>query len=77
MALTKPHQRKSEEKEKVLEEGEIRSSLLIQHLKDRNLSHLGKEEEGKSFHKLHVLGMNDDLWDRVCGVGSETWKGCE
>ena len=28
-------------------------------------------------HKLHVLGMNDDLWDRVRGLGSETWKGCE
>ena len=25
------------------------------------------------FHELHVLGMNDDLWDRVVlGVGSET-----
>ena len=23
------------------------------------------------FHKLHVLGMNDDLWDRVRGLGSE------
>ena len=21
--------------------------------------------------------MNDDLWDRVRGLGSETWKGCE
>ena len=21
--------------------------------------------------------MNDDLWDRVGGLGSETWKGCE
>ena len=29
------------------------------------------------FHKLHVLAMNDDLWDRVCGLGSETWKKCE
>ena len=28
------------------------------------------------FHKLHVLGMNEDLWDRVCGLGSETWTGC-
>ena len=27
------------------------------------------------FHKLHVLGMNDDLWDRVREVDSETWKG--
>ena len=24
-----------------------------------------KPEEGTAFHKLHVLGMNDDLWDRV------------
>ena len=29
------------------------------------------------FHKLHVLGMNDDLWDRVRGLGNETWKGCK
>ena len=31
-----------------------------------------KQEEGKMFHKLHVFGMNDDLWDRVRGVGRET-----
>ena len=30
-----------------------------------------------AFHKLHVLGMNDDWWDRVRKVGSESWKGCE
>ena len=36
---------------------------------------IGKEEEGKIFHALHVLGMND-LWDRVDGLGSETWNGC-
>ena len=29
------------------------------------------------YHKLHVLGMNDDLWDRVRGLDRETWKGCE
>ena len=29
------------------------------------------------FHKLRVVGMNDDLWDRVRRLGSETWKGCE
>ena len=36
-----------------------------------------RQEEGKAFHKLHVLGMNDDLWDKVHGLGSETWKECE
>ena len=32
-------------------------------------------QEGKTVHKLHVLGMNSDLWDRVRGLGSGTWKG--
>ena len=54
-----------------------RSSLLILDLKDGKLLDSGKQEEGKMFHKLHVLGMNDDLWDRVCGLDSETLKGCE
>ena len=40
---------------------EIRSSLLILDLKDGKLKDSGKQEEGKTFHKLHVLGMNDDL----------------
>ena len=35
-----------------------------------------KQEEGRTFHKLDILGMND-LWDKVRGLGSETWKGCE
>ena len=29
------------------------------------------------FHKLHVLGVNDDLRDKFCGLGNETWQGCE
>ena len=36
-----------------------------------------KIQESKMFHKLHVKGMNDDLWDKVRGLGSATWKGCE
>ena len=63
-------------KAKGLEERDIRSSLLILDLKDGKLSDSGKEEEGKMFHNMHVLGMNDDLWDRVRELGSETWKGC-
>ena len=58
-------------------EREIRSSLVIFNLKDGKLQDSGKQEEGKMFHKLHVLGINDDLWDTVCGEGSETWSGCE
>ena len=38
---------------------------------------LRKEEESKMFHKLHVLGIKDDFWDRVCELGKQTWKGHE
>ena len=31
----------------------------------------------QDFHKLHVLGVNNDMWDKVRGLGSETWKECE
>ena len=33
------------------------------------------KEEGQSFHKLHVLVMSGDLWDKVRGLCSEAWKG--
>ena len=52
---------------------EIGSSLF----NDDKLQDSGKQVKSKTFYKLHVLGMNDDLGDRVCGLGSETWKGCE
>ena len=58
-------------------EREVRLSSLILDLNDGRLKDSGKQEEGKKFHKLHTLGMNDDLWDKFCGLGSETWKGCE
>ena len=63
VAYTKPHQRKKEESERLRGEREIRSSLLILDLNDGKLEDSGKQEEGKMFHKLHVLGMHDDLWD--------------
>ena len=55
----------------------IWSNLLILDLKYGTLQDSGEEEEDKTFHKLHVLGMSNDLWDRVRGLGSETWKGYE
>ena len=41
-------------------------------LKTNKFYDSGKEDEGKTFHVLQVLGMNEDLWDKVCGLGSET-----
>ena len=37
-------------------------------LKTDGLYDSEKEEEGKTFHVLQVLGMNVDLWDRVLYV---------
>ena len=65
------------ESERLRGEREIRSSSLTIDLKDADLQDSEKEEEGKAFHKLDVLGINDDLWDGVRGLGSETGKGCE
>ena len=64
MAYTKPQQRKKES-ERVRGEREVRSSLLILHLKDGKLWDSEKEEGGKTFQELHVIGMNEYLWDTV------------
>ena len=53
---TKEERRKQKAKRR-----ERDQSLLILDLKDGNLLDSGKQEEGKAFHKLHVLGMNNDL----------------
>ena len=57
MSYTKPQQMKKGESERL--RGEIISNLLILDLKDSRLKDSGKQEECKTFHKLHVLGMND------------------
>ena len=31
----------------------------------------------KARRRQYILRMNGDLWDRVHGLGSETWRGCE
>ena len=52
--------RKASRVVQISQEGrEIRSCLLMFDLKDGKLWYSGKEEEGKTFHKLHVLEMND------------------
>ena len=64
------------ERERIRREGD-RPSLLILDLKEDKLQNVGKEEEGRNSHLLKVAGMNDDLWDRVRGLGRRIRKGCE
>ena len=75
MTYSKPQQRKKEKSGRLRREREIRSSLLILDLEDGNgkLKNSGKEED-KMFHKMHVLGMNDDLWHGVCGESNGSVK---
>ena len=60
MAYTKPQQRKEEESERLRGEGDE-----INYFRFERRQVVGfrkaKQQEGKTFHKLHVLGMNDDL----------------
>ena len=72
----KPQQRKKEESERLSGE---RDQIKFIYLRFERWQVVGfrKQEGGKTFHKLHVLGINDDLWDKIRGLGSEIWKGCE
>ena len=76
VAYTKPEQRKKEERKQLRGE-RYKIKFIDLRFEDGKLSDSGKQEEGKTFHKLHVIWMNDDLWDKDRGLGSETWKGCE
>ena len=51
--------------------------FLVSDLKEEKLQDYGKEEEGTTFHRLNVLRIKNDCWDRVRGLGCEIWKGCE
>ena len=71
-----PQQRKKKESERLRVEGD---QIKFIDLRFERWQVIGfrKQEEGRTFQKWYVLGMNDDLWDKVHGIGSETWKGCE
>ena len=70
VAYTKPHQRKKEGERDQIKFIDLRFERW--HIEDS-----GKQEEGKMFRKMHVLGVNDDLWDTVRRSGSEIWKRCK
>ena len=76
MAYTKPHRWKIEECERL--RGSRNQIKFIDVIVERwQVATFRKQEGGKMFYKLYVLGMIDDLWDEVRGLGSETWEGFE
>ena len=76
MAYTKPQLRKKEENKRL--RGERDQVKFIDLGFERwQVVRFRKARRRQEVHKLHALGMNDDLWDKVRGLDSETWKGCE
>ena len=68
VAYTSPQQRKEEESERP--RGEVDKIKFIDLRFERwQVVRFRKAKEGKTFHELHGPGMNDDLWDRVRGLG--------
>ena len=57
VAYTKAQQRKKEESERLRGEREIRTRLMILYMRD---SSCRVQKRDKMFHKLHVLGRNDN-----------------
>ena len=55
----KAQQRKKEEREQLMYRDKIKFINL--RFERWQVVGSGKQQEGKTFHKLHALGMNDDL----------------
>ena len=75
-APTKQEQRRKEESKRLRGERGQRNFIGLRSERWQ-VVRFRETRKGKMFHKLHVLGMNDHLWEKVRVSGSETWKGCE
>ena len=64
VAYTKPQQRKKEEGERLRGERD-KVEFIDLRFERWQVIGFGKEEEGKTLHELHVLGMNGDLKDMM------------
>ena len=51
--------------------------LIDLKLNRRQILGFQKGRRKQDIQKVQVLKMNNDFWDRICGLGSELWKTCE
>ena len=72
VAYTKPQQRNKEESERLRTEGD---QIKFIDLRFERWQVVGFRKARRQDVPLIVLGMNDDLLDRVREIGSATWKG--
>ena len=76
VAYTKPQQWKNEESERLRGEGDKMKFIYLAFERGQ-VAGFRKGGRKQVFDKLPILGTNDGLWDRVLGLGSETWKRCK
>ena len=62
VAYTNPQQWKKEESKQLRGERD-KIKFIDLRFERGHILRFGKEEEGKPFHKLHVIWVNDDWWD--------------
>ena len=70
---TKPQRRKTEESERLRGEGD-QINFIDLRLERWHVAGFSKASRRQDVSKLHVLGMNDDLWGKVRGLGTRTVK---
>ena len=71
MSYIKPQQRKKEEsKRRRGERGQI--NFIDLGFESWQVVRCREARRMLARRKLHVLGTNDDFWDRVCGLGIAT-----
>ena len=75
VAYTKPQKWKKEETKSLRGDSPIK--LIDRQFVRWQVVRFRKARRKQDVHKLHVLSMTDDLWDKVHGLCSKTWKGCE
>ena len=72
VAYTEPQKKRKEEESERLRGERDQIKFIDLRFEGWQVVRFRKARKGKTFHKLHVLGMSDDLWDRVRGLGRET-----
>ena len=73
LAYTMAQQRKKKERSERLREERDQIKFIDLGFERWQVIRFRKARGRQDVPKLHVLGMNDDLWDRVRGLGRETW----
>ena len=65
MGYTKPHKKEERRKRQAKRREQDQIKFIDLGFERWQVARFRKARRRQDFHKLHVLGINDDLWDRV------------